>query len=130
MSFLELFRRRGSAPVARERLQILLSYERASHGQSDLLAILREEILSAITKHVTVERDSETALLWAPVGSALANDGSAVTAPVLSDELKVGSTVTFEGEWTPVLAPAKAVRPTAWSTCVAEDEVMVAFISY
>ncbi len=58
MSFLELFRRRGSAPVARERLQILLSYERASRGQSDLLAILREEILSAITKHVTVERDS------------------------------------------------------------------------
>jgi cell division topological specificity factor len=58
MSFLELFRRRGSAPVARERLQILLSYERASRGQSDLLAILREEILSAITKHVTVERDN------------------------------------------------------------------------
>ena len=58
MSFLDLFRRRGSAPVARERLQILLSYERATRGQSDLLAILREEILSAITKHVTVERDS------------------------------------------------------------------------
>ena len=58
MSFLDLFRRQGSAPVARERLQILLSYERATRGQSDLLAILREEILSAITKHVTVERDS------------------------------------------------------------------------
>ena len=51
MSFLDLFRRRGSAPVARERLQILLSYERATRGQSDLLAILREEILSAITSH-------------------------------------------------------------------------------
>ena len=58
MSFSRTVRRRGSAPVARERLQILLSYERASRGQSDLLAILREEILSAITKHVTVERDS------------------------------------------------------------------------
>ena len=58
MSFLNLFRRRGTAPVARERLQILLSYERATHGQSDLLAILREEILAAIGKHVTVERDN------------------------------------------------------------------------
>jgi cell division topological specificity factor len=57
MRFLHLFRRRRSAPVARERLQILLSYERASRGQADLLATLREEILAAIAKHVTVERD-------------------------------------------------------------------------
>jgi len=41
MNVFNLFRRRGSAPVARERLQILLSYERAARGQSDLLAILR-----------------------------------------------------------------------------------------
>jgi cell division topological specificity factor len=57
MTFLNLFRRNGSAPVARERLQILLSYERATRGQSDLLALLREEILTAITKHITVERE-------------------------------------------------------------------------
>jgi cell division topological specificity factor len=57
MNFLNLFRRRRSAPVARERLQILLSYERAARGQSDLLGLLREEILAAIGKHVTVERD-------------------------------------------------------------------------
>jgi cell division topological specificity factor len=58
MRLFELFRRRGTAPVARERLQILLSYERATRGQPDLLGILREEILSAIAKHVTVEGDS------------------------------------------------------------------------
>ena len=58
MSFFNLFRRRGSAPVARERLQILLSHERAAaRGQPDLLGILREEILGAIAKHVTVEHD-------------------------------------------------------------------------
>jgi cell division topological specificity factor len=57
-SLFNLFRRGGSAPVARERLQILLSYERAARGQSDLLAILREEILTAITKHITVEREN------------------------------------------------------------------------
>ncbi len=58
MNVFHLFRRRGSAPVARERLQILLSHERAARGQSDLLAILREEILAAIAKHVTVDRDN------------------------------------------------------------------------
>ena len=58
MSLLNLFRRRGSAPVARERLQILLAHERAARGQSDLLAILREEILAVIAKHVTVEHDN------------------------------------------------------------------------
>ncbi len=58
MNVFHLFRRRGSAPVARERLQILLSHERAARGQSDLLAILREEILAAIAKHVTVDREN------------------------------------------------------------------------
>jgi cell division topological specificity factor len=58
MSLLNLFRRRGSAPVARERLQVLLAYERTSRGQSDLLAILREEIMAVITKHVTVDTDN------------------------------------------------------------------------
>jgi cell division topological specificity factor len=58
MSIFGLFRRRGSAPVARERLQILLAYERAARGQSDLLAVLREEILAVITRHVTVDRDN------------------------------------------------------------------------
>ena len=46
MSLFNLFRRRGSAPVARDRLQILLAHERAARGQPDLLAILREEILA------------------------------------------------------------------------------------
>jgi len=58
MSLFNLFRRQGSAPVARERLQILLSHERATRGQTDLLGVLREQILSAIAKHVTVEPDS------------------------------------------------------------------------
>jgi cell division topological specificity factor len=57
MTMLGAWRRRGSAPVARERLQILLAYERATRGQTDLLAILHEEILAVITRHVTVDRD-------------------------------------------------------------------------
>ena len=58
MSMFGLFKRRGSAPVARERLQVLLAYERASRGQSDLFAILREEILAVIAKHVPVDLEN------------------------------------------------------------------------
>jgi cell division topological specificity factor len=58
MNVLDLFRTRASAPVARERLQILLSYERAPGGQSDLLAVLREDILAVISKHIIVDRDN------------------------------------------------------------------------
>jgi cell division topological specificity factor len=58
MSMFGLFKRRGSAPVARERLQILLAHERSVRGASDLLGILREEILAVIEKHVTIERDN------------------------------------------------------------------------
>jgi cell division topological specificity factor len=57
MSVFNLLRRRESARVARERLQILLSHERIIRSQSDLLAILREEILAAVAKHVIVECD-------------------------------------------------------------------------
>ena len=57
MSLLNLFRRRDSAPVARERLQVLLAHERAFIGKSDLLAILQEEIIAVIAKHVTIERE-------------------------------------------------------------------------
>jgi cell division topological specificity factor len=52
-----LFRGEGTAPVARDRLQILLSHERTIAGGSDLVAILREEILAVIKKHVNVDSE-------------------------------------------------------------------------
>ena len=52
---LNLFSRRATAPVARDRLQILLAHERTIAGGSDLVALLREEILAVIKKHVSVE---------------------------------------------------------------------------
>jgi cell division topological specificity factor len=54
MTLFKLFRR-GSAPVARERLQILLAHERIARSQPDLLGILREEILAVISRHVPFE---------------------------------------------------------------------------
>jgi septum formation topological specificity factor MinE len=44
----------ASAPMARERLQILLEYERKLGSQIDLFAVLREEILAVVGRHVSV----------------------------------------------------------------------------
>ena len=56
MSLFNLLRR-GTAPVARERLQILLAHERVARNQPDLLGLLREEILAVISRHVAFEPD-------------------------------------------------------------------------
>jgi cell division topological specificity factor len=47
----------SSAPVARERLQILLEYERTLVNQSDLIAVLRKDILAIVGRHVTIDPD-------------------------------------------------------------------------
>ncbi len=57
MNILTLFRKKPSAPVARERLQVLLAHERGAHGQSELLAKLQEEILQVIAKHIKVSKE-------------------------------------------------------------------------
>ena len=55
MNIFRLFRSSSSAPVARERLQILLEYERRQHGQPDLVVILRDEILAVLSRHVRID---------------------------------------------------------------------------
>ncbi|MBU6419999.1 MAG: cell division topological specificity factor MinE [Proteobacteria bacterium] len=57
MSIFGFFTRTRSAPVARDRLQILLAHERRLAGQSDLVAILREEILAVIAKHMSIDKE-------------------------------------------------------------------------
>ena len=57
MKLLSFFRARSSAPVARDRLQILLAHERVADGRSDLVSVLQEEILAVIARHVSVDRD-------------------------------------------------------------------------
>jgi cell division topological specificity factor len=58
MTLFGWMKRGGSAPVARDRLKILLAHERSTmRGQSDLLALLREEIMIVIGKHVSVQPD-------------------------------------------------------------------------
>ncbi|HTI01031.1 MAG TPA: cell division topological specificity factor MinE [Acidisoma sp.] len=58
MSFFSFLSRKPTANVARERLQILLAHERATFGgNADLVAVLQEEILAVIAKHISVERE-------------------------------------------------------------------------
>ena len=57
MNLFRFFRPAASAPVARERLQILLEYERKLGSQVDLFAVLREEILEVVSRHVNVDPD-------------------------------------------------------------------------
>lgn len=57
MNLLSLFNRSRSAPAARERLQLLLAHERALDGRADLAAVLQQEILEVIARHMPVDRD-------------------------------------------------------------------------
>jgi cell division topological specificity factor len=58
MRLFDFLKKGGTAPVARERLQVLLAHERKStFGQPDLLGVLREEILAVIAKHITLDPD-------------------------------------------------------------------------
>jgi len=47
--------RNASAPVARERLQILLAHERGLRGRPDLLGVLRAEILAVVSRHIVLD---------------------------------------------------------------------------
>ena len=57
MKLADLFGRPRSATTAHHRLQVLLMNERCAGGKPDLIPILREDILAAISKHITVDPD-------------------------------------------------------------------------
>ena len=52
MSLFGFLKSRSTAPVARERLQILLAHERVALGPRDLVTILRDELLATIARHI------------------------------------------------------------------------------
>jgi cell division topological specificity factor len=57
MSLFNFFARQRSAPVARDRLQVLLAHERALSSRPDLVAILQKEILAVIARHIPIDQD-------------------------------------------------------------------------
>ena len=52
MNLFRSFQPAASAPVARERLQILLEYDRKLGSQIDVFTVLREEILAVVSRHI------------------------------------------------------------------------------
>lgn len=58
MSIFNYIRKRVStASVAKERLQIIISHERAQRNTPDYLPKLQEEILAVIAKYIPISRD-------------------------------------------------------------------------
>ncbi len=56
MSLFRFLKGRTTAPVARERLQILLAHERvATLGPGDLIAVLRDDLLATIARHIEID---------------------------------------------------------------------------
>jgi cell division topological specificity factor len=55
MSILNFFTRSRSAPIARNRLQVLLAHERTQSGPNDLAALLEREILAVIGRHIAID---------------------------------------------------------------------------
>ncbi|WP_373016956.1 cell division topological specificity factor MinE [Thiomicrorhabdus sp.] len=50
-------RKKKSANVAKDRLQILLAHERSERNTPDYLPKMREEILAVIAKYVDIDQD-------------------------------------------------------------------------
>lgn len=57
MRFMDLLDRRRSAKTAQHRLQVLLMHERSVGAKTDLIPMLRDDILAAIGKHISVDPD-------------------------------------------------------------------------
>jgi cell division topological specificity factor len=55
MKFADLFGRQRSASTAHHRLQVLLMHERCGGANPDLIPMMREDILAAIGKHISVD---------------------------------------------------------------------------
>jgi len=74
MSIFSYLRKRTapSASIAKERLQIIISHERAQRNTPDYLPKLQEEILAVIAKYVPIDREQVV------VSLERADDNSAV----------------------------------------------------
>ena len=62
MSLLDYFRssNASSASLAKERLQILVAYERSSDSQPAYLPELQKELLAVIQRYVNINKDAMT----------------------------------------------------------------------
>lgn len=74
MSLFDYFRssrKTGSAAIAKERLQILVSHERSTRSGPEFLPELKQEILAVIRKYYAIELDDVTVDLRKQDGCSL-----------------------------------------------------------
>lgn len=59
MSFLDYFKskKKNTASIAKERLQIIVAHERGQREQPDYLPKLQQEILDVIRRYVPIDQD-------------------------------------------------------------------------
>lgn len=55
--FKYLRKRKNSASVAKERLQIIISHERSQRDEPDYLPKLQEELVEVISKYIKIDKD-------------------------------------------------------------------------
>jgi len=92
MGILDYFRstsaNRGSASVAKERLQIIVAHERGVRNRPSYLPMLEKEILQVVRKYVSVDQDD--------VKVNLERDGNCEVLElnvVLPEDVRQGGTV-------------------------------------
>ena len=59
MSLISYFRRKKSADIAKDRLQIIIAQQRTEkNNMPDFLPLLRQDILAVIAKHTNIDIDA------------------------------------------------------------------------
>jgi cell division topological specificity factor len=54
-----LFKKRPSAPIAKERLSFILAHERAARsGKGDIVSALKEELIAVICKYTSIDKEA------------------------------------------------------------------------
>lgn len=88
MNLFRIFSRPTSAPIARDRLQILLTHERRSGCDSNLIAILHKEVLAVISKRIAVDPDKVSVKLHQRETISLLEIDIEIEAHAINDETR------------------------------------------
>ena len=58
MGLLDIFvKKRASAHIARERLSLVLAHERSERSGNDVIARLKEELISVISRYAAIDKN-------------------------------------------------------------------------
>ncbi len=87
--FKYLRKRKNSASVAKDRLQIFISHERSQRNAPDFLPQMQKEIIDVIAKYIDIDREQVKVQLERIGGNAVLELN--VTLPAMQAEEAVGA---------------------------------------